>query len=423
MNLQIVGCSHHQSDVSIREQLAFSTDQIQPFLRSFYEEFPQSEAVLLSTCNRTELYVAGRNLEHNPTADEMIELLVWNRGLSAGDLRNELFTRRGQQAVRHLFSVAASLDSMVLGEAQILSQVKQAYRLATETQHAIPFSHQVFQAAIRVARRVANETKIHANRVSIPSVAVGLFARQIFESFDDKRMLVIGAGDMAEETLTYLRDHGGTDFAVLNRTRQRAVELAKKFDGQVCNWDQLASELVKADIVVSTTGAGEPIVTAKFFDSVVRQRQQRPIFILDLAIPRDFEPAVGNKINVYLYSIDDLQKECDRNRRARRNEWPKAQKIIEQESLKFMRAMNHRHNGSTIARLKHQANETRDAELQRLWNRLDGISEEHRKEIEYSFSRVVNKILHPPLESLREEAESDASGLLDALKRLFRLGE
>ena len=172
MNLQLVGCSHHRSNVAVREQLAFSTEQIRPFLQSFYEEFPKSEAVLLSTCNRTELYVAGGVPDLLPGTDELIELLTRRRGILDGDIKNDLFAHHGERAVRHLFSVAASLDSMVLGEAQILSQVKQAYRLATETQQKIPLSHQMFQAAIRVARRVTNETKIHANRVSIPSIAI-----------------------------------------------------------------------------------------------------------------------------------------------------------------------------------------------------------------------------------------------------------
>ena len=423
MNLQLVGCSHHQSNVSIREQLAFSENQIRPFLQSFYESFPHSEAVLLSTCNRTELYVAGREPNNLPSQDVLIDLWAENRGFSRHDIRGDLFAHEGQQAVQHLFSVAASLDSMVLGEAQILSQVKQAYQMACETNQEIPLSHQIFQTAIRVARRVANETKIHANRVSIPSIAVGSFARQIFERFDNKRILIIGAGEMASETLTYLQENGGQDVAVVNRTKERAAELAAKFNGQVFDWQQLENELVKADIIVSTTGATQPVVTTELFDRVVAKRQQRPVFILDLAIPRDFEPAIGERLNVYLYSIDDLERECERNRKARKSEWPKAQKIIDKETQLFMQQMKHRSGGAAIAQLKQQANEIRDSELQRLMNRLDGVSDEHRKEIDYAFSRLVNKILHPPLESLKEESSEGSSGLLDAMKRLFRLGE
>ena len=421
MNLQLVGCSHHESSVAVREQLAFSHNQIRAFLESFYQTFPKSEAVLLSTCNRTELYVAGRQPEHVPSEQQLIDFLVCDRDLDQNDLQKDLFRHRDQQAIRHLFSVAASLESMVLGDAQILAQVKEAYHVAVETNRAIPLSHQVFQNAIRVARRVANETKVHANRISIPSIAVGSFARRIFERFDNKRMLVIGAGEMAEETLGYLKEFGGREFSVVNRSRDRALALAEKFEGEIHGWDELENELAKADVIVSTTGATEPVVTAETFDRVVRRRNQKPTFVLDLAVPRDFEPQIGEMLNVYLYSLDDLQRECDRNRKSREAEWPKAIKIIDQETTQFMSSMARRIGGGTIAQLKQQANETRDAELKRLMNRLDGIGDEHRKEIEYAFSRLVNKILHPPLEALTDEANEGSTGLLDALKRLFRL--
>ena len=421
MNLKLIGCSHKKSSVSVREQLAFTEHQIRPFLKSYYDRFPNSEVVLLSTCNRTELYVASRVPESVPSTEQLIEFLIGDRPFVKQDLENELFFHEDKSVVQHLFSVAASLNSMVLGEAQILSQVKQAYQMAAETNRAIPVSHQVFQAAIRVARRVANETKIHANRVSIPSVAVGSFARQIFERFDNKRMLVIGAGEMAEETLTYLQDRGGNEFAVINRTRSRAEDLAAKFQGEVHDWDQLEKQLALADIVVSTTGASQPIVSPEMFRRVVYERNQRPTFILDLAIPRDFDPDIGDLLNVYLYSIDDLEEECERNRQARQAEWPKAKRIVDGEVIQFMRSMARRNSGGTIAQLKRQANDSKEAELKRLLNRLEGINDDHKREIEYAFNRLVNKILHPPLESLKDEANQDSSGLLDALKRLFRL--
>lgn len=421
MNLQIIGCSHHRSNVTTRELLAFNPEQIGPFYKRFYSRFPDSEAVLLSTCNRTELYVAGAQPESAPSTDQIIGFLAEDKGVEDQSIRTELFAHRNKQAINHLFKVAASLDSMVLGEAQILSQVKQAYQMAVETNHHIPLSHHVFQTAIRVARRVANETSIHSNRVSIPSVAIGSFAKQIFERFDNKRMLVVGAGKMAEETLKYLEQHGGRDFVIVNRTRERAEAVAKKFNGSVGNWDKLESELVSADIVVCTTGASQPVITGDMFLRIKKQRQQRPLFILDLAIPLDVEPSIGNELNVYLYTIDDLAKECERNRKSRASEWPKAKKIIENETSRFMQQISLRSSGHTIAQLKQQADAVKLAELQRLMNRLDGVSEKHREEIEHSFHRLVNKILHPPLESLKQDSEQESVSMLNALKRLFGL--
>ena len=424
MNLQIVGCSHHLSSVAVRERLAFSEDQTRRFLDSYYRRFPNSEAVLLATCNRTEFYTAGEEANSIPSHAEMVELLAKSRNCSVDEVASDLFNLKDREAVAHLFTVAASLDSMVVGEGQILGQVKEAYQLAAEANSEIPVTHRVFQAAIRVAKRIANETEVHANRTSIPSVAIGLFARQIFERLDNKRCLVLGAGDMAEETLNYLVTYGGRDIVICNRTKEKAIELAAKFEGRVSEWDQINQELAMADLVVSTTGATEPILTTEQFRQIGKQRQQKPLFLLDLAIPRDIEPAVGDELNVYLFTIDDLQKECERNRKARMNEWPKAEKIIDAETTRFLREMNHRSGSATITQLKQQANVVKAAELERLMNRLEGLSEDQRTQIEYAFNRLVNKILHPPLEALKSESlKGNSNGLLDALKRLFQLGD
>ena len=423
MNLQVVGCSHHQSDVAIRERLAFNKQQVGPFLELFYDRFPESEAVLLSTCNRTEFYAAARKPELIPSQDEMISFLADQRGLDRSEIDSDFFALSNRQAIKHLFTVAASLDSMVVGETQILSQVKLAYQLAVEKNQAIPLSHQAFQAAIRVARRVSNETKIHANRISVPSIAICVLAKQIFERLDNKKILIVGAGEMAEETLTYVRSEGGRDITITNRTRAKAEELAEQFDGRVCDWSDLQNELGEADLIVGTTGATEPIVNSEMFDQVEESRHQKPVFILDLAVPRDFAPEIGDRLNVYLYSLDDLQRQCERNLELRQNHYPKALKIIEQETDLFFADQRRRSSGSTIAQLKQQATETKDAELKRLMNRLDGVSPEHKAEIEKSFHRLVNKILHPPLESLHDDAVEGSGSLLDALKKLFQLGD
>jgi glutamyl-tRNA reductase len=423
--MQIIGCSHHTSTVEIRERLAFNPDQAKSALSRLRDRFPECEAVLLSTCNRVEVYTASENPNTCPSHHDLVEFLAEFHGLEAVDIFDELFERTGEDAVRHLFTVAASLDSMVVGEAQILSQVKQAYEMAGAISSTGPLTHAAFQAAIRVAKRVATDTRINEKRVSIPSVAVADFAAGIFERFDDKRVLVIGAGEMGEETLRYLIDEGAHDITIINRSLARAEDLAARTRGRAEPWDRLLELLTEADLVISTTGAKEPIVSLAEYRAIEQRRRQRPIFILDLAVPRDFDPEIGSVgINVYLYSIDDLRQECDRNRAAREREWPKAEKIIEEETARFMAELHHRATGPTIRRLKERAELVKDEELARLLNKLNHLDERSRKEIERSFERVMNKLLHPPLESLRDEAQSGAPhGLLEALKRLFQLSD
>lgn len=422
MNVQVIGCSHHVSSVSIREKLSFSEPQIRDFLERFRQTFPQSEAVLLSTCNRTEFYTAGKSLKQLPTSQQMIEFLASDRGVASGDIAPSLFTHQDQAAIGHLFKVAAALDSMVIGEAQILSQVKQAYQLAVDTGDRVPLTHQVFQSAIRVAKRVATETEIQTMRVSIPSVAVNVLSAEIFERLDNKRILVIGAGEMAEETLTYLIAKGGRDIVVVNRTRDNAIALSEKFNGQVAPWEDLESQIAAADLIVSTTGAREPIVTGRVFEQIIGAGRPQPLLILDLAIPRDFDSTVSEHANVFLYTLDDLQNVVQRNRKSRESQWPKAEKIIDQETTRFFQEAHRRNSGLTIAALKQQANGVKDAELERLLGRLN-LSPEEEAEVEQSFHRLVNKILHPPLKSINSQPDHESGGLLDAMKRLFQLGD
>jgi glutamyl-tRNA reductase len=422
MNLQMIGLSHHTASVEIRERLAFSPDQARQAMESLKQRFPQSESVVLSTCNRVEIYLASSTPDGCPNHRQLIEFVASFHGIDAGQIFDELFDWSGGDAIRHLFSVASSLDSMVVGEPQILSQVKQAYELAREGDSTGALLHAAFQAANRVAKRVATETAIHEKRVSIPSVAVADYARQFFERFDDKSVLVIGAGEMGEETLRYLIDEGAAKITIINRTAERAQELAKRTAGSAGSWDELTDSLVAADIVVSTTGATEPIVTREQFATIHPQRYQRPLFILDLAVPRDFHPDIEQFTGVYLYSVDDLSEACRRNREAREREWPKAEKIIDDATTQFIAELNHRATGPTIRRLTTQAHELKAQELARLLNKLDDLDERSRREIERFADRLVGKILHPPLESLRAEAEEGTPhGLLDALRRLFKL--
>jgi glutamyl-tRNA reductase len=421
MNVQVLGCSHHTATLSVRERLAFSPEQARSALDVLRHDFPATEAVLLSTCNRVELYTAKRN-GGAPTRGQLVAFLGRFHHVEPAEVMEHLYEEVGQEAVRHLFLVASSLDSMVLGEPQILSQVKQAYRLAIGQRAAGPLTHAAFQAAFRVARRVACETAVHQRRLSVPSVAVADFAQQIFERFDDKRTLVIGAGEMAEETLKYLRDEGARDLTVINRSAPRAAELARRWQGRALPWQHLPESLVEADLVISSTGAPEPIVTLEQFTRLAPLRRGRPLFILDLAVPRDFDPAIGKRPGVYLFCVDDLRQVCQRNRRERDKELPAAMRIIDQETGRFMAELNHRAIGPLIRRLRQGWQRPKEQELQRLLDRLPRLDERARDEICQSFDRLVNKLLHPPLALLRQESRRGVPhALLDSVAQLFQL--
>jgi len=421
MNIQVVGCSHHDTSIEIRERLAFRAEQVLGALDHWRRAFRNVEAVLLSTCNRVEVYAACETADM-PSVEQVADFLGRFHKLDVGELLPYLYIHTGEVAVRHLFNVASSLDSMVLGESQILSQVKQAYQAATDRETTGPLLHSAFQAALCAARRVASETSIHQRRLSIPSVAVADFAQQIFERFDDKETLVIGAGEMAEETLRYLRDEGAQRITVVNRHIERAVALAEAWQGRARPWEELADAVAEADLVISTTGSGEPVVTSEQFRQIETARRQRPLFILDLAVPRDFDSAIGRRPDVYLYSIDDLQSACQRNRAERDKEVPAAKRILEQETTRFMAAICHRATGPVIEQLKQGWQKPKEEELERLLSRLPNLDSRGQEEIRQSFDRLLNKLLHPPLESLRDESRHGIPhGLLDALARLFQL--
>jgi glutamyl-tRNA reductase len=421
MNLQVVGCSHHATAIGVRERLAFGRDETGAALAQWRSSFRDVEGVLLSTCNRVEIYAASES-GTVPDVDQIGVFLARFHRLDPHEIVPYLFVNTDEAAVRHLFSVAASLDSMVLGEPQILAQVKQAYQAASDGEATGPLLHQAFQAAIRVARRIATETAIHQRRVSIPSVAVADFARQIFERFDDKETLVIGAGEMAEETLRYLRDEGARKITVINRSYERACERAAAWNGRARPWEELHAALAAADLVISTTGAGRAIVTAEEFRAIHAARGPRPLFVLDLAVPRDFQSAVGDFPEVYLYSVDDLQATCRNNRLLRDREIPAAERIIEQETQRFMSEMYHRATTPVIQQLREGWEKPKQDEVRRLLNRLPQLDPRAQDEIRQSFDRLVNKLLHTPLESLRDESRQGVPhGLLDALARLFQL--
>lgn len=426
MNLQMVGCSHKDAVVEFRERLAFSDEHVSRALQEFRSKFPAAELVLLSTCNRVELYVAAHQEKDCPSHSQIIEFLANQHNLPPDQLLNHVSHRSGNEVVEHLFTVAAALDSLVVGEAQILSQVKQAYDKATELGAAGPVTHTTFQTASRVAKRVQHETAIHRRRVSIPSVAVGEVAPEFFETLVDKRVLLIGAGEMGAETMRYLQDAGAQNITIVNRSQQRSIDLAQSLNAKSAPWEDLFKQMSQADLIVSTTGSTEPIVTLEQFREVHSARYERLLLILDLAVPRDFQPAIGELPGVYLYSVDDLQASADRNRREREKEWPKALKIINDEVQSFVASLGARATGPVIKQLREQAESIKQSELERLLKRLERADtpEKQQAEVTQAFDRLVNKLLHPPLASLRDDAESGhREGLLEALRRLFQLGD
>lgn len=425
VKLQMIGCSHHDAAVEFREKISFTAEQVSETLAEFRDRFPSCELVLLSTCNRIELYTsASEGVELD--RDAIATFLAERRCIEADEVVDQMIFRAGVEAVEHLFTVAASLDSMVVGEAQILSQVKQAYDLACTSGSAGPLTHSVFQAANRAAKRVQQETSIHRRRVSVPSVAVGEVIPEVFDSLRNKRVVICGAGEMGQETLRYLRQAGGEDIVIVNRSYPRALELAGQFDARAEPWQTLHEQVVTADVLIGTTSASEPILDEATFSMLHAKRRNRVLLILDLAVPRDFDPAIGSMDSIYLYGIDDLKAACERNRRERQKEWPKAKQIIADETERFIQAIHHRATGPVIQRLRSQAQELKSDELERLGNKLqlDQLDPAVAKEVEKSFDRLINKLLHPPLASIRDDAaEGHRRGLLEAMRHLFNLGD
>ncbi len=423
MNLSVVYLTHQTAALAVRERLAFPDPDVLARAYARLEGlYPQLEVVILSTCNRVEMYCAQPPTDSLPTLPQFAQFLSEFHAVPQDDFVGELRELTGPPVVRHLFEVVSSLDSMVLGEPQIVNQVKEAYRLAEASDACGPLTHALFQGAIRTSSRVRTETKLSEGRVSIASVAVGEFARNIFDSFSDKLVLVIGAGEMAEETLRYLKDAGAREVVVINRSPERALRLATEWGGVAVPWSDLDSWLGRADVIVSTTGADRPIVDALRFQQARQAQRDRVSIILDLGAPRDFDPRVGDLDNVFLHDIDSLQKICEENRKARSREIHKAHVIIEEETSNFLAEFYRRASSDLVVRLREGWHELAQQELDKLFRKSSHFDDVDREAIERTVERIVNKLLHPPLEALRDESkDGPPQGLLNALKRLFGL--
>jgi glutamyl-tRNA reductase len=327
--------------------------------------------------------------------------------------------------------VVSSIDSLVVGESQIPAQVRSAYDRSKLEGAAGAVMHSLFQHANQVSKRVTTETEIHRRRISVPSVAVSEVASEFYERFDDKNIVVIGSGQMGVETLQYLLDAGARNIVIVNRSLDKAqsvadqMSAAAQFELRAEPWDALDRLLVWADLVVSTTGAAEPIVTESRLKPILAKRSRPNLLILDLAVPRDFEPAIARLPSVYLYSVDDLQSVCQRNEAFRKQQLPKARKIIDEEVQKILADWNLRQSGDTIRALRDQADLIRDSELLRLFSKqsMQELNAEAHQEILQAVDRVINKLLHGPLQSLREAPHEDhRESLVTAIRRLFKLG-
>ncbi len=428
MNIQVVYCNHQTADLSLRERLAFPTsDTLSRAYGDLRRRFPGSESVVLSTCNRIEIYTAQESGADAPPPSQrqMAQFFSEFHQIPLDDFLNDLVEETGTQAVQHLFEVTSSLDSMVLGETQIVSQVKEAYDVATRHDANGPLTNALFQRALTVSGRVRTETKLSEGKISIASVAVGEYSKGIFDRFDDKVVVVVGAGEMAAEALRYLQSEGTRQIVICNRSLERAQRLAAEFDGVARPWNELDQCLAQADLIVSATGADRPIVDVARFKPIRKAMKGKPVCILDLGAPRDFDPKIQQiDPEIFLCDIDALEATCERNRKSRVVEVERAREIVHEETSRFIHDVRHKATGPIIKRLREHWHDISKQELDQLFRKLGHLDDADRASIEKSVERIVNKLLHPPLETLRDEAkEGTPHGLLDAIRRLFRLSE
>lgn len=415
IDLVLVGVSHRTAPVAVRERLAIVPEAMNTALAELLALPAVREAVMLSTCNRVELYLATADADR--AVGGVREALARRAAVPALELAGHLYERRDADAVHHLFRVASSLDSLVIGEPQILGQTKQAHEIAIKHGSAGAMLNACFQSAFRVARRVRRDTAIARHPVSVSSVAVEL-ARQVFGSFAGRQVLVVGAGKMSELAARTLRTHGAT-LVVTNRTRARAEDLAGRFGATVADWTDLGAALGVADIVIASTGAQRPVLTHALVAEVQRTRRGRPLFLLDIAVPRDVEPSVGKLDGVYLADIDDLQKFAAKHREDRKGEAAEAEAIVEQELVRFMNAWRGRQLAPTVTALRAHMLGVAQAEAAKVCASLSHLPERERRAVMEMAESIAKKLLHSPQMALRNDHEEVS--LVVAVQRLFGL--
>jgi glutamyl-tRNA reductase len=419
----IVGMNHRSAPIEVRESVAFDNSYAREVLRRLSSYPSVQESVVLSTCNRVEV-VAGVADPQGACRDMKLFFDQQRAEQGANLLEEHLYTYQGNDAVRHLFRVAASLDSMVVGEPQILGQLKEFYHAACEAGTVGALLHRLFHRSFFVAKRVRTETGIASRAVSVSSVAVDL-ARRIFDSFSDKTVMLIGAGKMGDLMARQLQRSGVKGLMVTNRTFERAVVLAERMHGSPILFEDFPRYLKLADLVIGCTGSPEILIDAPAVEKVLRERKQQAMFFIDIGDRRNFDPAINDIDNAYLYNIDDLKEVAEENLQERSNEAEKAEEIVVQEVERFRRWLNSLERAPTITALRVRFDEIRRHELERsLSGSLKTLSSEQRQALDDMTTAMINKMLHLPISQLKKdpsEDEEDESLYLAALTKLFRL--
>ncbi len=418
MRLLAVGISHRTAPVELRESVDFSRAGLESALTAFAARGMGAEAVVLATCNRAEIYALS---ESDAAADAIMNFFSEYHAIDASRIAEHLYTHRGPDVARHLFRVAAGLDSLVVGEPQILGQVKAAYATASDLHFTGAVTHRLFHSAFAVGKRVRSETGLGEGAVSVSYAAIEL-AKKIFGSLSGLNVLILGAGEMAELTGVHLRAQHVKQITIASRTFASAEQLAQQLGGRAVQWREVASALAAADIAVTATGATDPVLTKTAVDDAMRSRRNRPLFVIDIAVPRDVEPAVGDLEQVFLYHMDDLQVIVQENLARRSTELASAEAIVNEEVARFVTWLHSREITPTIVALRQRFEQIRQSELRRLEPKMAGLPPEARARVEEITRLLVEKLLLTPTEQLK--AMSDDSLIMsyaEALHRVFAL--
>jgi glutamyl-tRNA reductase len=419
MHLTLVGLSHKTAPVEIREKLTFPANVQASALSALTASDAVAEAVIVSTCNRTEVYAVTAEGFDGPGA--IIDFMCDYHDLDRHELVRYLYISEGEAVIRHLFRVVASLDSMVLGEAQILGQVKEAYEYSFDNGGSQRIFNKLFRQSFEVGKRVRTETEIGENAVSISYAAVEL-AKKVFESLEGRTILVVGAGKMSELTAKHLLSNGVKKVLVANRTFARAQELAEKFEGTAIPYEELFTHMADSDIVISSTAATEYVITKDAVAAARRGKRRGPLFLIDIALPRDIAPDVNDLADVYLYNIDDLSGVVSANLEERMHEAELAEVIIAQEMAAFEAWLESMEVVPTVAAMRNKAEAIRQGELEKAIKRLGGLSEKELATVDALTASIVNKMLHGPTQRLRQvAAEKDGYVYVETARALYGL--
>ncbi|GAB6183549.1 glutamyl-tRNA reductase [Thermodesulfovibrio hydrogeniphilus] len=417
MSIIVIGLNHKTAPVEIREKLAFnSADAVKKALKKLTHEKGLKEAVILSTCNRVEIYAYNDNKESS--SEETIKNFISEfHNIDREVFEKYLYIYKDKEAVEHLFKVASSLDSMIVGEPQITGQVKDAFETALSERATSLILNHLMKRAFFTAKRVRNETRIGENPVSVSYAAVGLI-KKVFDDLSKKSILLVGAGEMAELALRHLIGSGIKSVFIANRTFERALELAKEFNGEAVQFEKLKEHLAKSDIVICSTGAPHYVITEKLMKEVMALRKHKPIFLIDISVPRNIEPSCNELDNVYLYNIDDLQDVVDSNLLERKKEAQKALNIIEEEVEKFFQWLNSLESVPVIVSIRNKAEQIRQEEIEKFRAKFKDLPPELLSSVDYLTQSIVNKIMHYPTIALKNNCENKEL-LIFATRRLF----